>query len=126
MYRWVSPGVSDLISFPLIEFLFHFLNHFLDTLAKHLAKYWAIYSVFGLVEAFQIYLHYRERMKFKEALERQSDEFRNLLKETKDEILQIVDKRSEEFLNLLKGKTDNVDLSEEVGKFLSRLKGENR
>ena len=107
-----------------MDFLLHFVDTFLSALAEHLAKYWAIYSVFGLVEAFHIYLHYRERMKFKEALERRAEEFRNLLRATKDEILQIVDKRSEEFLNLLKGKTDKVDLSEEVGKFLSRLKGE--
>ena len=95
----------------------------MDTLAKHLAKYWAIYSVFGLVEAFQVYLH-REKIKFQKALERQAEEFRNLLKETKDEILQIVDKRSEEFLKLLREKTNKVDLSEEFGEFIANLKEE--
>jgi len=107
-----------------MEFLFHVLDHFLESLADHLAKYWAIYTVFGLVEALQIYLLYRERMKFKEALERQAEEFRNLLKETKDEILQIVDKRSEEFLKLLREKTNKVDLSEEFGEFIANLKEE--
>ena len=107
-----------------MEFLFHLLNNFLSDLAEHLAKYWAIYSVFGLVEAFQIYLHHREKIQFQKALERQADEFRKLLRETKEEILQIVDKRSEEFLKLLREKGEKVDLSEEVGKFLSRLKEE--
>ena len=107
-----------------MEFLLHLLDSFLESFAEHLAKYWAIYTVLGLVEAFQIYLLYRERIKFKEALERQAEEFRNLLKETKDEILQLVDKRSEEFLKLLKEKTDKVDLSEEFGKFIANLKEE--
>ena len=43
-----------------MEFLFHVLDHFLESLANHIAKYWAIYTVLGLVEAFQIYLLYRE------------------------------------------------------------------